>query len=83
MSTTIGTRGNYFRGRRSGTSSRSGSSPPVALHTGGFPAGEWDGTFGAEQAFIKAPERANTSPVESPQYFGTSARSVSAEETGS
>ncbi|GGU91339.1 alkaline phosphatase [Streptomyces albospinus] len=40
------------------------------LHAGGFPAVKLDGTFGPEQPFIKAPDRANTSPAESPQYFG-------------
>ncbi|MFH9226200.1 alkaline phosphatase D family protein [Streptomyces lydicus] len=40
------------------------------LNAGGFQAVKLDGTFGPEQAFIKAPDRANTSPAESPQYFG-------------
>ncbi|WP_327358150.1 alkaline phosphatase D family protein [Streptomyces sp. NBC_01304] len=40
------------------------------LAAGGFPAVKLDGTFGPEQSFIKAPTRANVSPMESPQYFG-------------
>ncbi|MFF9482028.1 alkaline phosphatase D family protein [Streptomyces sp. NPDC014733] len=40
------------------------------LHAGGFPAVKLDGTFGPRQAFVQAPDRANTSPAESPQYFG-------------
>lgn len=40
------------------------------LAAGGFPALRLDGTFGAEQRFVKAPDRANTSPAETPQYFG-------------
>ncbi|KUL49659.1 alkaline phosphatase [Streptomyces sp. NRRL F-4489] len=40
------------------------------LHAGGFPAVQLDGTFGPERPFIKAPDRANVSPAESPQYFG-------------
>ncbi|MGW2407798.1 alkaline phosphatase D family protein [Streptomyces sp. NPDC001739] len=40
------------------------------LNAGGFQAVKLDGTFGPEQAFIKAPGRANVSPAESPQYFG-------------
>ncbi|WJY42272.1 alkaline phosphatase D family protein [Streptomyces sp. P9-2B-2] len=40
------------------------------LNAGGFQALKLDGTFGPEQPFIKAPDRANTSPAESPQYFG-------------
>lgn len=40
------------------------------LNAGGFPALKLDGTFGPEQTFIKAPDRANVSPMESPQYFG-------------
>ncbi|MEV8019789.1 alkaline phosphatase D family protein [Streptomyces sp. NPDC086554] len=40
------------------------------LAAGGFPALKLDGTFGAEQRFVKAPNRANTSPAETPQYFG-------------
>ncbi|MFK0290695.1 alkaline phosphatase D family protein [Streptomyces sp. NPDC090442] len=40
------------------------------LHAGGFPAVKLDGTFGPEQPFVKAPDRANVSPAESPQFFG-------------
>ncbi|MGG2460664.1 alkaline phosphatase D family protein [Streptomyces sp. RGM 3693] len=40
------------------------------LSAGGFPAVKLDGTFGPEQPFLKAPDRANVSPAESPQYFG-------------
>ncbi|GAB7029466.1 alkaline phosphatase D family protein [Streptomyces sp. NPDC021749] len=40
------------------------------LNAGGFQALKLDGTFGPEQAFLKAPDRANVSPAESPQYFG-------------
>ncbi|MGV4927409.1 alkaline phosphatase D family protein (plasmid) [Streptomyces sp. BHT-5-2] len=40
------------------------------LSAGGFPAVKLDGTFGPAQPFIKAPDRANVSPAESPQYFG-------------
>ncbi|MYT27422.1 MULTISPECIES: alkaline phosphatase D family protein [unclassified Streptomyces] len=40
------------------------------LCAGGFPAVKLDGTFGPAQPFIKAPDRANVSPAESPQYFG-------------
>ncbi|MFG2503169.1 alkaline phosphatase D family protein [Streptomyces sp. NPDC048441] len=40
------------------------------LAAGGFQALKLDGTFGAEQRFIKAPNRSNTSPAETPQYFG-------------
>ncbi|MFF2506440.1 alkaline phosphatase D family protein [Streptomyces sp. NPDC058067] len=40
------------------------------LAAGGFQAVKLDGTFGPEQSFIKAPDRANTSPMETPQYFG-------------
>ncbi|MGW0536779.1 alkaline phosphatase D family protein [Streptomyces sp. NPDC003032] len=40
------------------------------LAAGGFPATKLDATFGPEQTFIKAPSRANTSPAETPQYFG-------------
>ncbi|MFG2222404.1 alkaline phosphatase D family protein [Streptomyces sp. NPDC048644] len=40
------------------------------LNAGGFPAVKLDGTFGPDQPFVKAPDRANTSPDESPQYFG-------------
>ncbi|MFE1349712.1 alkaline phosphatase D family protein [Streptomyces sp. NPDC058757] len=40
------------------------------LAAGGFPANKLDGTFGPERVFVRAPERANVSPMESPQYFG-------------
>ncbi|MFF4952019.1 alkaline phosphatase D family protein [Streptomyces chattanoogensis] len=40
------------------------------LNAGGFQALKLDGTFGPAQPFIKAPDRANTSPAESPQNFG-------------
>ncbi|WP_411144329.1 alkaline phosphatase D family protein [Streptomyces sp. x-80] len=40
------------------------------LNAGGFPAVKLDGTFGPAQPFVKAPDRANTSPAETPQYFG-------------
>ncbi|MFD5103390.1 alkaline phosphatase D family protein [Streptomyces albidochromogenes] len=40
------------------------------LAAGGFPAGRLDATFGPDQVFVKAPTRANVSPMESPQYFG-------------
>ncbi|MGW2561509.1 alkaline phosphatase D family protein [Streptomyces sp. NPDC001514] len=40
------------------------------LAAGGFPANALDGTFGPERVFVRAPERANVSPMESPQYFG-------------
>ncbi|POX36534.1 alkaline phosphatase, partial [Streptomyces sp. Ru73] len=40
------------------------------LNAGGFQALKLDGTFGPEQRFLKAPDRANTSPAETPQYFG-------------
>ncbi|WP_434587859.1 alkaline phosphatase D family protein [Streptomyces sp. A5-4] len=40
------------------------------LAAGGFPATGLDATFGPDQVFVKAPARANVSPMESPQYFG-------------
>jgi alkaline phosphatase D len=40
------------------------------LAAGGFPANALDSTFGPERVFVRAPERANVSPMESPQYFG-------------
>lgn len=40
------------------------------LNAGGFPALRLDGTFGPEQKFIKAPSKANSSPLDTPQYFG-------------
>ncbi|MFF3324849.1 alkaline phosphatase D family protein [Streptomyces sp. NPDC002889] len=40
------------------------------LAAGGFPANALDGTFGPDRIFVRAPERPNVSPMESPQYFG-------------
>ncbi|MFC4611133.1 alkaline phosphatase D family protein [Streptomyces maoxianensis] len=40
------------------------------LAAGGFPANALDATFGPERVFVRAPERANVSPMESPQHFG-------------
>ncbi|MDV5144225.1 alkaline phosphatase D family protein [Streptomyces sp. SBC-4] len=40
------------------------------LAAGGFPANALDATFGPDRVFVRAPERANLSPMESPQYFG-------------
>ncbi|MGP3998903.1 alkaline phosphatase D family protein [Streptomyces sp. 8N706] len=40
------------------------------LNAGGFPAVKPDGTFGPEQVFVKAPTRANVSPLEGGQHFG-------------
>ncbi|WP_406732792.1 alkaline phosphatase D family protein [Streptomyces sp. NBC_01794] len=40
------------------------------LAAGGFPANALDATFGPARVFVRAPERANVSPMESPQYFG-------------
>ncbi|OEV25808.1 alkaline phosphatase, partial [Streptomyces nanshensis] len=40
------------------------------LNAGGFGALKLDGTFGPEQRFIRAPERANTPPSEGGQHFG-------------
>ncbi|MET8173768.1 alkaline phosphatase D family protein [Streptomyces clavifer] len=40
------------------------------LAAGGFPANALDGTFGPERVFVRAPDRANVSPMESPQFFG-------------
>ncbi|NEB82503.1 alkaline phosphatase [Streptomyces sp. SID14478] len=40
------------------------------LAAGGFQAAKLDGTFGPRQVFLKAPTRANTSPAETPPYFG-------------
>ncbi|MEU7021926.1 alkaline phosphatase D family protein [Streptomyces sp. NPDC046203] len=40
------------------------------LAAGGFPANALDPTFGPERVFVRAPQRANVSPMESPQYFG-------------
>ncbi|GHA84952.1 alkaline phosphatase D family protein [Streptomyces termitum] len=40
------------------------------LAAGGFPANKLDGTFGPDRVFVRAPERSNLSPMETPQYFG-------------
>ncbi|MFC8228440.1 alkaline phosphatase D family protein [Streptomyces sp. NPDC057287] len=40
------------------------------LAAGGFPANALDATFGPERVFVRAPDRANVSPMESPQFFG-------------
>ncbi|MGP3983007.1 alkaline phosphatase D family protein [Streptomyces sp. KR80] len=40
------------------------------LNAGGFPAVKLDGTFGPQQVFVKAPTRANVSPLEGGQYYG-------------
>ncbi|MEE1755459.1 alkaline phosphatase D family protein [Streptomyces sp. SP18CS02] len=40
------------------------------LAAGGFPANALDATFGPDRVFVRAPERGNVSPMESPQYFG-------------
>ncbi|WP_405702201.1 alkaline phosphatase D family protein [Streptomyces sp. NBC_01383] len=40
------------------------------LAAGQFPANPLDGTFGPDQMFIQAPDRANVSPMESPALFG-------------
>lgn len=40
------------------------------LAAGGFPANALDGTFGPERVFVRAPDRANVSPMEQPQFFG-------------
>jgi alkaline phosphatase D len=40
------------------------------LAAGGFPANALDATFGPERVFVRAPQRANVSPMEAPQYFG-------------
>ncbi|MFJ9640828.1 alkaline phosphatase D family protein [Streptomyces sp. NPDC101178] len=40
------------------------------LAAGGFPASALDGTFGPDRVFVRAPDRANVSPMESPQFFG-------------
>lgn len=40
------------------------------LAAGGFPANALDGTFGPDRVFVRAPDRANVSPMESPQYYG-------------
>ncbi|MFJ3437394.1 alkaline phosphatase D family protein [Streptomyces cyaneofuscatus] len=40
------------------------------LAAGGFPANALDGTFGPDRVFVRAPDRANVSPMESPQFYG-------------
>ncbi|HCA84691.1 MAG TPA: alkaline phosphatase [Streptomyces sp.] len=40
------------------------------LNAGGFPALKLDGTFGPEQVFVSAPDRANVSPLDGGQYYG-------------
>jgi alkaline phosphatase D len=40
------------------------------LAAGGFPANALDATFGPDRVFVRAPDRANVSPMESPQLFG-------------
>ncbi|MER5500214.1 alkaline phosphatase D family protein [Streptomyces sp. NPDC002561] len=40
------------------------------LAAGQFPANALDSTFGPDRVFVQAPDRANVSPMESPQYFG-------------
>lgn len=40
------------------------------LAAGQFPANALDGTFGPDRVFVRAPDRANVSPMETPQYFG-------------
>ncbi|MFG2631240.1 alkaline phosphatase D family protein [Streptomyces sp. NPDC048473] len=40
------------------------------LAAGQFPANALDATFGPDQVFVRAPDRANVSPMESPQFFG-------------
>lgn len=40
------------------------------LAAGGFQANALDATFGPNRVFVQAPDRANVSPMESPQYFG-------------
>ncbi|MBQ0987397.1 alkaline phosphatase D family protein [Streptomyces sp. F63] len=40
------------------------------LNAGGFPAVGLDGTFGPDQVFVKAPDRANVSPLEGGQHYG-------------
>ncbi|GGT42376.1 alkaline phosphatase D family protein [Streptomyces purpureus] len=40
------------------------------LAAGGFPANALDSTFGPDRVFVRAPQRANLSPMESPQHFG-------------
>lgn len=40
------------------------------LNAGGFPAVGLDATFGPERVFVKAPDRANVSPLEGGQHYG-------------
>ncbi|MFD6275339.1 alkaline phosphatase D family protein [Streptomyces sp. NPDC060209] len=40
------------------------------LAAGSFPANALDGTFGPDRVFVRAPDRANVSPMEQPQFFG-------------
>lgn len=40
------------------------------INAGSFPAVKLDGTFGPEQPFVKAPDRANVSPAEGYQFYG-------------
>lgn len=40
------------------------------LAAGQFPANALDATFGPDRVFVRAPDRANVSPMESPQFFG-------------
>ncbi|MCF3101551.1 alkaline phosphatase D family protein [Streptomyces roseoverticillatus] len=40
------------------------------LNAGGFPANKLDGTFGPQQAFLKAPATANVPPGQGSQFFG-------------
>ncbi|NJQ01603.1 alkaline phosphatase D family protein [Streptomyces zingiberis] len=40
------------------------------LNAGGFPATALDGTFGPRRVFLKAPGRANVSPLEGGQHYG-------------
>ncbi|MGW1228930.1 alkaline phosphatase D family protein [Streptomyces sp. NPDC002530] len=40
------------------------------LAAGQFPANALDRTFGPDQVFVKSPDRANVSPMESPSLFG-------------
>ncbi|HEY9292468.1 MAG TPA: alkaline phosphatase D family protein, partial [Microlunatus sp.] len=40
------------------------------LNAGGFPASPVDGTFGAQQVFVKSPPYANASPDSEYQFFG-------------
>ncbi|MFE7127131.1 alkaline phosphatase D family protein [Streptomyces sp. NPDC057617] len=40
------------------------------LAAGQFQANALDGTFGPDRVYVKAPDRANVSPMEAPQLFG-------------